>query len=947
MTQQLDLLVEDLLGAPDLGARLGLLRAAGTVDREGLLWLEDEVEARIHTAPARARTLAELCVRAAEELGLPRSAARAEYLLARVVAEAGDLEGALGLIASARERYRSVGDEVLALRTDLGRMQVLDDLGDHRGAVEVGNRVLRTLPQAGGDRVAAAAVEAAVMCNLGVAHSFLGDHETSLGLYARAETAYAGLHQPVQVAQQRANQGIELLALGQAREARARLCSARAEFARAGDHLWTAKCAAHLADAHQHLGELVDALALLDEAGSELEDLGATAELLRVHVQRARTYLSAGLFDESAAEADRAIAEAQELSMGHDEGFARLTKAAAQLSAGLLVEAGVELDAAIDIFDRVGDRQFRASADLLRAELADRLGDDDARHEALSRALGALEAGGWLIPLGWALLKHVDLSEDAGERSRALDRADEIVATVGVPALRHGLAVRRARLSAERGAHHETVRLLGDAVADVQRSGSGLPDPILRLAFRTSHMAAFDDLVDALVRRGTDGDPARALRYSDDAKARTLLDLITGTIGSRGGDGAVERDGDDRLGRSMADLRSTYAVLGDSAGEDGLADHLARAERLETEVSSLRVRAASSFRVPGPRRAHHDDPAPDEGPPSISYHCHGQDVIAFVSRGSGVVTERLVGVLPRVRHLIDDLESQWARFQLGSGFVDHHHDALLLTCRAVLGDLHDLVWAPLRTHLADLATAELVVVPHGPLHRVPFHALFDGTAHLVDGWILSVAPTTPRAAVAGPAPVPARDVRVLAVPDVRSPLIADEARAIGELFPNAAVHIGRGTSLGVLRGLGEQAIVHVACQGMFRPDNPLFSAIRMGDHWVTGVDVLEADLRGALVTLSACESGRPGAGAAEPVGLAWSFLAAGAAGVVVSQWLVDDATTLELMVEMYRHIADGEPTPSALAAAQRLVASHHPHPYHWAAFSYVSAPPVRTLEVLP
>ncbi len=109
---------------------------------------------------------------------------------------------------------------------------------------------------------------------------------------------------------------------------------------------------------------------------------------------------------------------------------------------------------------------------------------------------------------------------------------------------------------------------------------------------------------------------------------------------------------------------------------------------------------------------------------------------------------------------------------------------------------------------------------------------------------------------------------------------------------------------------------------------------------------MDIDLRGALVTLSACESGRPGAGAAEPVGLAWSFLAAGAGGVVVSQWLVDDATTLELMVEMYTHIAAGESAPAALAKAQRSVASRHPHPYHWAAFTYVAAPPLSTLEVL-
>ena len=65
----------------------------------------------------------------------------------------------------------------------------------------------------------------------------------------------------------------------------------------------------------------------------------------------------------------------------------------------------------------------------------------------------------------------------------------------------------------------------------------------------------------------------------------------------------------------------------------------------------------------------------------------------------------------------------------------------------------------------------------------------------------------------------------------------------------------------------------------------------------------------------------------------------------VSAWLVDGASTLDLMGEMYRQIADGAPTPSALATAQRCVASRQPHPYYWAAFTYVSAPPVSTMEV--
>jgi CHAT domain-containing protein len=106
---------------------------------------------------------------------------------------------------------------------------------------------------------------------------------------------------------------------------------------------------------------------------------------------------------------------------------------------------------------------------------------------------------------------------------------------------------------------------------------------------------------------------------------------------------------------------------------------------------------------------------------------------------------------------------------------------------------------------------------------------------------------------------------------------------------------------------------------------------------VTAAEILDLDLGGALVTLSACESGRYGTGTAEPVGLGWSFLAAGASGVVVSQWTVDDDVTASLMGEFYGHLVDGRPPADALRRAQQSTARVHSHPFYWAPFAYVAA----------
>ena len=325
-------------------------------------------------------------------------------------------------------------------------------------------------------------------------------------------------------------------------------------------------------------------------------------------------------------------------------------------------------------------------------------------------------------------------------------------------------------------------------------------------------------------------------------------------------------------------------------------------------------------------------------PPTLAYHCVGDDIIAFVVVGTVVRSRRLVGRRPEVEVLVGGLSAQWSRFRLGEAFLERHHDAMLATTEELLAELHDLLVAPVAEFLDKIPGRELVVVPDGPLHQVPFHALRDRSGPLLDRWTIIVSPITPPTSPAAMRVRHSQPVTVLAVPDERSPEIAAEASAVRRLFPHARVHVGSDARFDRLDGVGRDSIVHLACHGLYRPDNPLFSALQMGDRWVTGAEVLDLDLRGGLVTLSACESGRPGRGTAEPVGLAWSFLAAGASGIVVSQWVVDDAVTLELMGDMYQGLADGLAPADALRTAQRRLAARHPHPYYWAPFVYVAGP---------
>ena len=131
-------------------------------------------------------------------------------------------------------------------------------------------------------------------------------------------------------------------------------------------------------------------------------------------------------------------------------------------------------------------------------------------------------------------------------------------------------------------------------------------------------------------------------------------------------------------------------------------------------------------------------------------------------------------------------------------------------------------------------------------------------------------------------------------------------------------------------------VLHLACHGQFRSDNPLFSALRLADGWFTVRDAYGLKLDNALVTLSACETGAnvvaPGD---ELIGLARGFFSAGARSVLLSLWMVDDETTDQMMVDFYEETRRGRSLSASLRAAQLKMLKERPHPFFWSPFVLV------------
>ena len=160
------------------------------------------------------------------------------------------------------------------------------------------------------------------------------------------------------------------------------------------------------------------------------------------------------------------------------------------------------------------------------------------------------------------------------------------------------------------------------------------------------------------------------------------------------------------------------------------------------------------------------------------------------------------------------------------------------------------------------------------------------------------------------------------------------ARQLKETHAHLQVCVGaQATVQQVKADMADCDILHFACHGLFRHDNPLFSSLQLHDDKLTAADAVRLKLNGALVTLGACESGRSEVIAGdEMLGLPRAFLGAGASSVLVSLWLVHDETTAAFMQSWYAHIQQGQPRAQALRAVQRAIKSQRPHPYYWAPF---------------
>lgn len=271
---------------------------------------------------------------------------------------------------------------------------------------------------------------------------------------------------------------------------------------------------------------------------------------------------------------------------------------------------------------------------------------------------------------------------------------------------------------------------------------------------------------------------------------------------------------------------------------------------------------------------------------------------------------------------------------------------------------------------------DLIVVPDGKLHLLPFSALVNAGQYILISHLVTVAPSgtvfsmlrhrsdqvirddLPYAGVAAwtskapQATFLARISRAISGPERREFVALPESRHEVENIatdlpkPSTILLGARATETNFKQlPLSQYNVIHLALHGyvdpeisdrsalVFAPENPA-----KNDGLLQVREIRDLRLNADLVTLSACDTGVGPVGEEGVDNIVNAFVEAGAQSVVSTLWELEDQATAQLMANFYEHLGRHEGKAEALRQAQLEMLKAGAPPYYWAGFQLDGEP---------
>lgn len=320
----------------------------------------------------------------------------------------------------------------------------------------------------------------------------------------------------------------------------------------------------------------------------------------------------------------------------------------------------------------------------------------------------------------------------------------------------------------------------------------------------------------------------------------------------------------------------------------------------------------------------------------------------FVARGElivFVITGETVSAYPlksKAGHIQQLMQLFWLNLNAVPHSSSPRIDQLTQNAQGILRQLYTALLSEVADQLPDYQ--KLIIIPHGFLHYLPFHALYGPNGPLLTEYEISYLPSTSFIQY-GRTPIN-QNRKLYAIGNSYNgalPFAIQEATAIGELWSGNLLLEDAATVANLKEAAQQGQLLHLATHADFRSDNPLFSGLALADGWLTTLDIFNLKLNASLVTLSACQTGRSViSGGDELLGLMRAFLASGASSLALTLWPVEDRSTAVFMQSFYAYLLNGRRKGDALRQAQvdflnttQQPQNPYQHPYFWAPFFLV------------
>lgn len=937
----------DLLASADQNERERLLAAHTTLADVHLAYALTDVchDARV-SDPARVAGAAMAVAALAQRVSDPEIHALAAWTGGMALLTDGQMEAAIARLDEAETQLHVLGRDHTAASTCVIKLYALAMLGRYNEAIAVGLRA-RDVFVSYGDELAAGKVEQ----NLGNIYFRREQYPDAELLYRAArDRAIRAANPTLQVM---ADNSLANVLTQQHRFADAAVlfeeALARAEAEGLDVLLALTEC--NLGCLDLSWGKYDRALDYLERSRRHYAALGMPHESAIAEQEVADAYLELNLAPEAAAIYERIIPTFTELGMRAEQARAVAYQGRASLMLGQFDQAQALLSDAYALYTSEGNLVGGAVVALTEGILAYNRSDYAAAASLAAQVDAPLMAAGtWgrLLMARWLAGESARAMGQASTARSLLEGALHDAREQSAPQVVHRCHTSLGLLAAAAGDTVAAEAAFEQAVAVIEDLRAPLPAEEFRTAFLTDKLTPYAELVRLCLANGTADRVAEALRYVERARSRALADMLAGVVQSRvASDDPFEVALLAQLDQLRAELNWFYSKINrppDAEGSrGGTAMNALHAAVRERETAILEIIHGLQRHTPGTRHSAsldriealdvnqlQRDLAADTA--LVEYFSLDGELLAFVVTDTTVEVVYGLGNEAQVEEQLEHIRFQIETLHYGSVHLRARLDQLTSRVQHYLATLYHALFAPIE-HL--IGSRRLVVVPHRALHYVPFHALYDGAQYVIERREVCYVPSASvlRHCLA----VPRRSVRravLFGIPDAQTPRVHDEVAALAPLFPEVELFLGEQATQAMLRARAPSAdILHLACHGMFRPDNPLFSSLRLADGWLTVHQASNLDLQCDLVTLSACETGIsavvPGD---ELIGLARGFFSAGTPSLIVSLWTVDDESAATLMVRFYERLRQGDSLGAALRQAQCELLRQYPHPYFWSPF---------------